>query len=333
VSSQAPVLDSCGCCEGVRPPEPISNPPGLSELAYRVGTHAAFKQRMEEALSRAAELRRLIHDDDDPAIALLDAWAVVLDVLSFYEERIANEGFLRTATETRSIRELARAIGYELRPGTAAATTLDFRLETAPGAPRVVTIGTGVKVQSVPGPGELPATFETVEEIEARPEWNELEARQTTPIRPAAGAIELYLRGVDSNLEPGDRLLFVGVQLAETSPPWQFRSVQSVEKSPDGTTTRVAWTEPLGQDLDGLSLEPTQHDVSVYALRLRAALFGHNAPDVRAMPDSVRRRYHVTDKDAEWPKLTLSGIRRSRRSSGEAGSSSRRPPSPSGFTA
>ena len=29
-----------------------------------------------------------------------------------------------------------------------------------------------VEVQSVPGPGERPQTFETVEEIDARPEWN-----------------------------------------------------------------------------------------------------------------------------------------------------------------
>lgn len=316
MSSQATTLDTCGCCEGVRPPEAISNPPGLAELAYRVGTHAAFKQRMEQALSRAAELRRLTRDDDDPAIALLDAWAVVLDVLSFYDERIANEGFLRTATETRSIRELARAIGYELRPGTAAATTLDFRLETAAGAPRVVTIRTGVKVQSVPGPGELPATFETVEEIEARPEWNELRASPTMPSRPAAGAVELYLRGVDSNLEPGDRLLFVGkVRFGAASPPWQLRSVQSVERSPDGTTTRVAWANQLGHDLDGLSLDPTQQEVAVYALRLRAALFGHNAPDVRAMPDAVRKKYRVAAAASEWPNLSLSGIRGSSGSS------------------
>ena len=39
----------------------------------------------------------------DPAIAILDAWALVADVLTFYQERIANEGYLRTATERRSI--------------------------------------------------------------------------------------------------------------------------------------------------------------------------------------------------------------------------------------
>ena len=81
--------------------------------------------------------RHLLHDydDDDPAIATLDGWATVLDVLSFYQERIANEGYLRTATERRSILEMARSIGYELRPGVAAGTFLAFTLETAQGAP------------------------------------------------------------------------------------------------------------------------------------------------------------------------------------------------------
>ena len=45
-------------------------------------------------------------------IALLDAWATVGDVLTFYQERIANEGYLRTATERRSVLELARLVGY-----------------------------------------------------------------------------------------------------------------------------------------------------------------------------------------------------------------------------
>ena len=60
---------------------------------------------------------------DDPTIALLDAWATVADVLTFYQERIANEGFLGTATERRSILELAKLVGYKLRPGVSACTS------------------------------------------------------------------------------------------------------------------------------------------------------------------------------------------------------------------
>ena len=98
----APLLSSCGCCEGVHPltPAGTENLPGLSALAYRVGTHARFKATMQAALARFGNLARLTtREDDDPSIALLDVWATVADVLTFYQERIANEGYLRTATE------------------------------------------------------------------------------------------------------------------------------------------------------------------------------------------------------------------------------------------
>jgi len=112
----------CGCCEGieVRTPRPVASRSGLSTLAYRVGTHPDFLSAMLARLSSPEfpALRKLrTRSRDDWTIALLDAWAVVADVLTFYEERIANEGYLGTATEGRSVRELARLIGYELRPG------------------------------------------------------------------------------------------------------------------------------------------------------------------------------------------------------------------------
>jgi len=97
---------SCNCCKGIQAITPLTerNRPGLDALAYRVGTYATFFETMKAGLSSAdfsalAALRT--RDSDDPAIAFLDAWALVADVLSFYQERIANEGYLRTATERR----------------------------------------------------------------------------------------------------------------------------------------------------------------------------------------------------------------------------------------
>ena len=120
---------------------------------------------------------------DDPAIALLDAWACVADVLTFYQERIANEGFLRTATERRSILELARLIGYELNPGVAASVHLAYSVDTATGAPAEVIVPAGSRVQSVPGQNELPQTFETSADLLARAEWNVLRPRLLRPSR------------------------------------------------------------------------------------------------------------------------------------------------------
>src|SRR4051794_37085458 len=92
----------CGCCEGTEPitPATIANRPGLDAIAYRIGTHSTFLETMKARLSSQdfpALAGLTTREGSDPAIALLDAWAMVADVLTFYQERIANEGYLRTA--------------------------------------------------------------------------------------------------------------------------------------------------------------------------------------------------------------------------------------------
>src|SRR6185436_6835140 len=99
---------TCGCCEGINKITPLSvaNRPRLHSLAYRIGTHASFLKTMKAQLSALEYPRRdarvlsglTTRASDDPSIALLDAWAIVADVLTFYQERIANEGYLMTAT-------------------------------------------------------------------------------------------------------------------------------------------------------------------------------------------------------------------------------------------
>jgi hypothetical protein len=151
-------------------------------------------------------------ETNDPSIALLDAWATVADVLTFYQERVANEGYLRTATERRSILELARLIGYRFRPGVAASVFLALTLED----PQTVVIDPfQVRAQSVPGPGELPQTFENIEKFEARGRWNKLGPRLTRPqnaLGLSASANEpkgarIYLKGVSTGLNANDPLL------------------------------------------------------------------------------------------------------------------------------
>src|SRR6266850_2998113 len=118
-------LNDCGCCAGVTADTPVrvANRPGLSAIAYRVGTQAQFRETLQARLSGSQEpalsglTTRAV---DDFSIALLDSWATVADVLTFYQERIANETYLRTATERLSVLELARLINYQLRPGIAA---------------------------------------------------------------------------------------------------------------------------------------------------------------------------------------------------------------------
>jgi hypothetical protein len=223
-------LNDCGCCEGisVQTPVEIENNPGLKAIAYRVGTHAQFKQSMMARLS-ASEFSALkalsTREDDDFSIALLDAWATVADVITFYQESVVNESYLRTATERLSIQQLAHLIGYELSPGVAASTYLAFTLEkppavqnstTAPetfsaslGIPSKTIIEKGTKVQSIPGPGEQAQVFETVEEIEARPELNTMRPRLTQPQNISLYMARIIAKGNTTNVKQGDKILIV----------------------------------------------------------------------------------------------------------------------------
>jgi hypothetical protein len=286
-------LKDCGCCAGiaVATPMAIENRPGLTAIAYRIGTHAQFKTSMLARLSESglSELRKLkTRDDDDFTIALLDAWALTADVLTFYQERIANESYLRTATERRSIIDLARLIGYELQPGVAASTYLAFTLESAVGAPGAVTIDKGLRVQSIPGPGEKPQSFETVEQIDARAELNAMRPRQTELRFPAFGSRFTYLSGVTTNLKPGDPLLIVGDERAsnKNNDNWEIRRVASVEPDAINKRTLVRWSEPLGSNIP--RSDSPKKGTKVYALRLHASIFGFNAPAWRTLPVALR---------------------------------------------
>ncbi len=243
-------LDNCGCCAPDPAPAPIDNRPGLTALAYRAGTYATFFRGMIDQLARYtlpdgdfAGQRPLLplttRDLDDPSIALLDASAVVADVLTFYQERIANEGFLRTAVERRSILELARAIGYELNPGVAASAYLAFTVEDAMGAPGLADVPAGTKVQSIPPQGGQPQTFETSNDLLTYAAWNALHPRLTYPQTIDPSTSEVYIQGTSTNLSVGDRLLLVD----SGGDPVLVQAL-AVQAQPDQKRTLVTFINP-----------------------------------------------------------------------------------------
>lgn len=277
---------ACGACggSGAATPVRIHNRPGLPALAFRAGTHARFRASLLAGLSTGQALGALrTRDPSDPTLALFDAFAGMADVLTFYSERIANESYLRTATELQSVLELACTVGYERKPGVAASTWLAFTVEEAPGAPARTEVPPGTQVQSVPGPGEVPQTFETNESLDARSAWNVLRARSRAFVTPYLGQTELCLRGTATNLQRGDALLVVGREREgfHGSENWDFRRVQALELFPDADPsrayTRVTLDRELGSSLP--EVHPARSEPKVYALRTRANLFAHNAAE------------------------------------------------------
>ena len=266
---------SCGCCAGtsVQTPQLRNNLSGLSSISYRVGTWASFKESMLARLSSSdypvlAGLKT--RQDDDFTIALLDASAIVLDILTFYQERLANESYLRTAGQLQSLVELSRLIGYQPSPGVSASAYVAFTLKAAPGqAPDpstpAITIPQGSQVQSVPTQGQTAQTFETSSDISAKADWNALPLQTGQPWAPQSGDTFLYLQGVSTQLQPGDSFLIVGENRV-----WNIGTVTTVTPDSLNNRTYVEWGQGLGD-------QSQEQQPEFYAFRQRASLFGYNA--------------------------------------------------------
>jgi uncharacterized phage protein gp47/JayE len=152
----------CGCCQPPAPLTPLAifNRPGLSAIAYRIGTYASFRESMLEAIATTPQLAGLgTRRDDDYSITILDLWAALADVLTFYQERYANEMFLRTAQQQTSLRRLAGLLGYNPRPGVAALADLAFTADSG----KIIHAPAGLRVQSAPAQNQQPQTYETLE--------------------------------------------------------------------------------------------------------------------------------------------------------------------------
>ncbi len=277
---------ACGCCQAPTPGAPVAifNRPGLDAIAYRTGDYAAFRQAMIQAIPRvgkqlAAELqlpasplsRWTARQSDDYGIALFELWAVLGDILTFYQERIANEAYLRTAVQDDSVRRLAAMIDYRLGPGIAAETLLAYTLETA----TTVQVPKGLRAQSVARQGQVPQVFETVEAITATDSLNRVrihpEPTADNPFgqRRTSGT----LTDTSPAPAPGDRLLLTS-SAAGAKP--EEKVVDRVDEV-DGRRVLV-WSPPV----QGAGFTSATASLAPYRRTFR--VFGSDAPSVYFKP-------------------------------------------------
>jgi len=299
---------TCGCCAGtsVQTPQMQTNLPGLPAVAYRAGTWATFKESMLARLSSSdypALAGLKTRANDDFTIALLDATSIVLDVLTFYQERLANESYLRTAVQPQSLTELSRLIGYQPAPGVSASCYVAFTLQTAPGQPvdpatPVITIPAGTQVQSVPAQNQNPQLFETSADIQAKPDWNALAVATGRPWAPHSGGVSVYLEGTATQLQPGEMILIVGDERlhSPSSQSWDIRQVTKVRADAGNKRTYVEWSEGLR----GGGLGPSQRYPKFFAFRQRTSLFGYNAVNPLMLTSETRSGLSSLLSGNEW---------------------------------
>ncbi len=277
----------CGCSGDVTATSnAIFNRPGLSEIGYRVGTYASFREAMLLSISQEAALAHLTtRESDDYAITILELFAAAADVLSFYNERIANELYLRTARERDSLLRLTRLLGYRLRPGLAAETLLSFALD----AGAETRIRKGFKVMSVPGQDEKAQIFETIEAIAAHGDLNE--AAAFAPPIPfngfALGSTGGPITARPEKLAPGAKLILFGLGRIEE------KSLTALKPRADG---EVIAFEPV------VAMPQSSGDVArLTKLDGRLRFFGHTAPEKVNV-------YVPAPTPTTWPKWELQTV-------------------------
>ncbi|CAN5744080.1 putative baseplate assembly protein [soil metagenome] len=78
----------------------------------------------------------------DVGMMLLEAMSALGDEHAFYQDRVAREAYLETATQRRSLRRHARLVDYDVDDGTGATTWLDVTVDASATAPIALVPGT-----------------------------------------------------------------------------------------------------------------------------------------------------------------------------------------------
>ncbi|MGW2826955.1 baseplate J/gp47 family protein [Streptomyces sp. NPDC001443] len=113
---------------------------GQPVIDYTARDYESLLQAMREQIPRKLSQWTDFTDEADFGNVLLQLFAHIGDILSYYQDRVANESFLSTAQTRRSVIDHLRLIGYELATTAPAAALLTL---TVPGS--VDTVVTVVK--------------------------------------------------------------------------------------------------------------------------------------------------------------------------------------------
>jgi hypothetical protein len=93
----------------------INAQPRLSKFVYGLGTYSTFKEAFLKLLDsqQGFSLRGWTYrGSDNPAIAIMEGASILCDILEFYQNLYANEAYLRTARQRRSLIKLKELKGY-----------------------------------------------------------------------------------------------------------------------------------------------------------------------------------------------------------------------------
>lgn len=191
-------------CDEFQFPLPINNLPGLKSVDYRVGDFVSFRQSLLMSLDGEKELSNWRPGaSEDLAVQMVEWWAYLADILTFYNWRSANNSYLLTADQDEAVNGLIRLLGYRPRPGIGATGNVAAIV----GGFQPVNVPKGFQIQSKPKDGGEPQMFEVDAKATIDPPVDFTTVAQSSG--KLADGKSLFLEGVIDSLRQDDQLLLV----------------------------------------------------------------------------------------------------------------------------
>src|SRR5215813_434357 len=245
-------------CDGADIKAPV-NPPALPRIAYRVGTYADFRRAVlaptqPDALSAGGTPPWRTDGAGDLAVMIAEWFAYIADILTFYNERIANQDYLRTADLPESVAHLIALLGYRPRPAIGATGKLAALVTAGQSA----ILPKGLQFQSKPAPGQPPQTFELAQatqigppdQIPAIPPPQLLAPADSNSVGPnGGGTYSLRLAGAVDSIEAGALLALFRRDIPTDDPNYEpllatVKTATIVPTAAGGKETRLTVTLP-----------------------------------------------------------------------------------------
>jgi hypothetical protein len=151
--------------------QPAAPPPAPAKLPvtidYMAKDYASFRQALFDFIpTRLPDWTE--RSEADIGIMLLELFAFTADNLSYLQDRVANEAFLGTATQRRSVAGHLALIGYQMDEGASAHTWLQFQVGSQAALP------SDFQVRNKVATGETQIVFEPLGSVTLDPALNQM---------------------------------------------------------------------------------------------------------------------------------------------------------------
>ncbi|HET6610995.1 MAG TPA: hypothetical protein VFG83_03365, partial [Kofleriaceae bacterium] len=193
-------------CDTLVHPEPLVIAAGQSALPRQIAGFPDYRLAMLAELgSHPALADWRARATGDLGVMLLEMWALLCDMVSFYDQVHAQEAYLRTATLETSVRGLVEMLGYVPRPAVAAEVELFAFAE----GNRAIVLPAHTAFRSGVFGSEPPQVFELVRDWMVHPWRNRFALARPRPTTATASSPDELLLLPGTTVRKGDVVLVV----------------------------------------------------------------------------------------------------------------------------